>query len=166
MRIIQWLDAVVRAVAAVLMVAMTALVLVDVFWRYVLNSPLGSPQELSVMCMVWVAMLGAATAVKRGSHVSITFFVDAMPPTARRLAGLFSSLVMLALFYLMVSQGWTVVVRGMRQASTVTGIRHGYVALAIPVCGVLAIVYILDKMLFRRRNADGDATTREEPPHA
>jgi TRAP-type C4-dicarboxylate transport system permease small subunit len=170
MRIFDRLDYAVRAAAAFLMAVMTALVLIEVFWRYVLNSPLGAPQELSVMCMVWIAMLGTATAVKRRTHVAITFVVNALPKAAQRVIGVFGNLVMVAFFYLMTSQGWTVVVRGMRQTSTVTGIRHGYVALAIPVCGVLVILYLLDALFFRRSGeipaAGGGTGGAEETFHA
>ncbi|MCD8140140.1 MAG: TRAP transporter small permease [Planctomycetaceae bacterium] len=167
MRIFDWLNSAVRCVASLLMLVMTGLVLLEVVSRYALNRPLGATQELSVMCMVWIAMLGTATAVKSRSHVSITFLVNALPPLGRRVAGLVSNLVMLALFYLMVSYGWTVVVRGMRQTSTVTGIRHGYVALAIPVCGVLCILYPIDLMLFRCVRGGAVAPEpNEEPPHA
>ncbi|MCD8352495.1 MAG: TRAP transporter small permease [Planctomycetaceae bacterium] len=168
MRIFDWLDSAVRFIASILMLAMTGLVLLEVVSRYAFNRPLGATQELSVMCMVWIAMLGTATAIKSRSHVSITFLVNALPPLGRRVAGLVSNLVMLALFYLMVSYGWTVVVRGMRQASTVTGIRHGYVALAVPVCGILCLLYLLDMMVFRRTRieAASDSEPSEEPPHA
>lgn len=166
MRIFDWLDSMIRAIASVLMLIMTTLVLVEVFSRYVLNNPLGATQELSVMCMVWIAMLGTATAVKSRSHVAITFVLNVLPPLARKVIGAAGNLVMIAFFYLTINQGWPVVVRGMRQTSTVTGIRHGYVAAAIPVCGVLSILYILDMLLFRRKRAGNGPNNTEETLHA
>lgn len=145
MRIFDRIDCAIRVLTGILMAVMTALVLIEVFWRYVLNSPLGAPLELSIMCMVWIAMLGTATAVRTRSHIAVTMLVDAMPPGLRRATQFFSYAVMLAVFYIVATQGWTVAMRAMRQLSTMTGIPQGYTALCVPACGVLCMLYILEQ---------------------
>jgi TRAP-type C4-dicarboxylate transport system permease small subunit len=145
MRVFDHIDYGVRVLTGILMGIMTTLVLIDVFWRYVLNSPLGWPQEVSVMCMVMIVMLGTATAVRKRSHIAITMLVDAVPPGLKRVMVLFGYGVQFIVFFLVATQGWTVAVRAMRQLSTITGIPQGYVAGAVPVCGVLCMVYILEQ---------------------
>ena len=159
MRVFDHINYGVRIVTGILMAAMTVLVLIDVFWRYMLNSPLGWPQELSVMCMVWIVMLGTATAVRKKSHIAVTMVVDAVPPGLKRVMTLASYGVQLAVFYLVATQGWTVAVRAMRQLSTITGIPQGYVAGAVPICGALCMLYILEQAWLgiqagKKENAD------------
>lgn len=145
MRVFDRINQAVRILTGILMGIMTVLVLIDVFWRYMLNSPLGWPQELSVMCMVWIVMLGTATAVRKRSHIAVTMVVDAVPPALKRFMVLFSYGVQLIVFYLVATQGWAVAIRAMRQLSTITGIPQGYVAGAVPVCGALCMLYIIEQ---------------------
>lgn len=153
MRVFDHINQAVRIATGILMAVMTTLVLIDVFWRYMLNSPLGWPQEVSVMCMVWIVMLGTATAVRKRSHIAVTMLVDALPPAMKRPMILFSYGVQLVVFYLVATQGWFVAVRAMRQLSTITGIPQGYVAGAVPVCGALCMLYILEQAWLGIRDA-------------
>lgn len=145
MRILDRIDQTVRIFTGILMGVMTLLVLIQVFWRYALNSPLGAPLELSIMCMVWIAMLGTATAVRTKSHIAVGILVDLMPGNMKRAAQFFGYAVMIVVFYLVATEGWTVVLRAMRQRSTITGIPQGYVALAVPACGALSILYVIEQ---------------------
>ena len=163
MRIFDRIDYTVRILSAILLGLMTLLVLIQVFWRYVLNTPLGEPLELSVMCMVWATMLGTASAVRNKSHIAVTMLADAVPPTVRRVMTFVTYGVMLIVFYLISTEGWTVVLRGMRQMSTITGIPHGYVALSIPVCGWLSVVYILEHVWKEIRGTDGPQRAEVTP---
>lgn len=145
MRIFDRLDYTVRVLIGLLMGLMTALVLIDVFWRYMLNRPLGYPQEISIMCMVWIVMLGTAVCIRRKTHVAVTMVTENMPSPGKRFLAFFGIVVMIALFFYIATDGWSVVLRAMRQKSTITGIPQGYVAFAVPVCGVLSIAFLLEQ---------------------
>lgn len=49
-----------KLIVATLLAVMTALILLQVFFRYVLNSPLVWAEELARLNMIWMAFLGAA----------------------------------------------------------------------------------------------------------
>jgi len=66
-------------VAAVFIAAMTASVLLGVFFRYALNNSLPWVEDVSILMMIWVAFLVAPWAYRTGGHVSIEMIVNMFP---------------------------------------------------------------------------------------
>ncbi|KIT16619.1 TRAP transporter small permease [Jannaschia aquimarina] len=73
--------------------AMVIAILVQVFWRYVLNDPLPWPEEAARFLMLWMTGLVAPTAFRRGGFVAIDMVQLALP----RLIGGLLTLVLLGL---------------------------------------------------------------------
>ncbi|MDR1533646.1 MAG: TRAP transporter small permease [Planctomycetota bacterium] len=59
-------------------------VLLQIFCRYVLGSPLVWSEELSRILFIWVALIGWTLAMRHGSHLRIEFLMDKMPAGMRR----------------------------------------------------------------------------------
>jgi len=69
--------------AAALVLIETGILLAGVIWRYVLDAPLTWSDELASILFLWLAMLGAVIALRRGEHMRLTTLVNLMPPRAR-----------------------------------------------------------------------------------
>lgn len=82
-----------RWIAIVAIAVMVAVILVQVFFRYVLNSALPWPDEAARFCMLWMTGLVAPAAYRRGGFVAIDMLETALP----RIAALLLSLVLLLL---------------------------------------------------------------------
>jgi TRAP-type transport system small permease protein len=85
---LRFCDGLVRAAQVaviVLVAAMTANVLLAVFCRYVLGNGLSWSEETSRYLMIWMGFLGTGVALREGSHVAMTFFLDKAGPWLRRL---------------------------------------------------------------------------------
>jgi tripartite ATP-independent transporter DctM subunit len=69
--------------------------------RYLFSSPFAWSDELAAMLFLWLAMLGAVIALRRGEHMRLTAFIRDMPPNRRAwldaLALMLVSAVLLAL---------------------------------------------------------------------
>ena len=57
-----WMDKILSIACAVLLTFMTVLVLIQVFSRYVLNSPVAFTEELVRYSLIWTGFIGAAYA--------------------------------------------------------------------------------------------------------
>jgi tripartite ATP-independent transporter DctM subunit len=69
---------------AALLVAVEIIVLLSgVVSRYVFNSPLTWSDELASILFLWLAMLGAVVALRRGEHMRLTTLVQRMPQRTR-----------------------------------------------------------------------------------
>jgi len=67
-----------------LTVAMTAIVLYDVFRRYVLNDPTIWAFDIASFLLVYIIFLGLGLALQDGSHVSVDLFLELTRGRARR----------------------------------------------------------------------------------
>jgi tripartite ATP-independent transporter DctM subunit len=69
--------------AALLVLAEIALLLASVVARYVFHTPLVWGDELASMMFLWLSMLGAVVAVRRGEHMRMTALLSRVSPQAR-----------------------------------------------------------------------------------
>lgn len=89
------LCALARNLAATLIAVMTAIVLLQIVFRYALNNSLSWTEELAKTMMVWATMLVAPWAYRMGANVSIDLFVEALPGKLRAVLGLLINLLVI-----------------------------------------------------------------------
>lgn len=96
-----------RAIGVVAVALMVVAILVQVFFRYVLNNALPWPDEAARFCMLWMTGLMAPTAFRRGGFVAIDTLVRFLPNALA--AGLSLLLLCLSLGVLLVAVqiGWS-----------------------------------------------------------
>ena len=81
-----------------LLIALTAVVVSQVFARYVLQAPLSWSEELARFLLMWLAMLSAAYAFKTGAHFALRILVMQLPKALRHAVALFVHLVVILFF--------------------------------------------------------------------
>ncbi len=72
-----------EVLAALLVLAETAILFSGVAARYVFHAPLVWSDELASILFIWLAMLGAAVAFRSGSHMRMTAFVASAGPSRK-----------------------------------------------------------------------------------
>jgi TRAP-type C4-dicarboxylate transport system permease small subunit len=80
-RVIDW---VVDSLAALLLLAMSSILAIEVFFRYVLNRPLGWTLETSLFCFVWLVWLGAIGYMREERQIRIDFAETYTPKRVQR----------------------------------------------------------------------------------
>src|SRR3954470_12889609 len=73
----------VEAAAAMLVAVETAVLLAGIVARYVFHNSLVWSDELASILFLWLAMLGAAVAFRRGEHMRMTAVVASAKPAMR-----------------------------------------------------------------------------------
>ena len=96
-----------RGVGIVAVALMVVAILIQVFFRYVLNNALPWPDEAARFCMLWMTGLMAPTAFRRGGFVSIDMAVRALPTRVGAIVSLFLLLVSLTVLIVAVQIGWS-----------------------------------------------------------
>ena len=79
----QWLGSLVAALAALLVIAEIAVLFTGVSARYLFQKPIIWSDELAGILFLWLAMLGAVTAFRRGEHMRMTAFLGMVSPKKR-----------------------------------------------------------------------------------
>lgn len=143
-RIRDRLDRLLERLLAVLMGGMALAVLWQVMSRLVLRNPSSTMEELVRFGLVWVGLLGAAYGFGRHSHLTIDLLAHRLEDNARRRLDLVTQLavIIFALLVLGVGGGRLVnLTLDLGQTSAALGIPRGYVYLALPLSGLVILVY-------------------------
>ncbi|SEP83287.1 TRAP transporter, DctM subunit [Faunimonas pinastri] len=82
-RLDHWLRLLVEGAAAALVVAEIVILFAGVVARYVFQSPLVWSDELAGILFLWLSMLGAVAALRRGDHMRMTGLVTRVRPATR-----------------------------------------------------------------------------------
>lgn len=70
----------------------------QIFSRYILNNPVPWAYEVTVMCYLWMVVLGACYAYRDRSHVTFTLFYDQFGPRVKAVIGFLGNLLMVIAF--------------------------------------------------------------------
>ena len=162
---LQFCDALVWAAQVAVMVlvaAMTVNVLLGVFFRYVLGDALTWTEETSRYMMIWMGFLGTGVALREGSHVAMSFFLDKASPPLRRV--MIQVIRGLSLFFLIgvIWAGGVLVTSISSQSTPVLRISMAWPYLAIPIGSLLIALEMVALMLVDPEGR-GNCT---DPPHA
>jgi TRAP-type C4-dicarboxylate transport system permease small subunit len=134
-----------EVICAAMMTFMTVLGFANVSARY-LGYSMAYTEELLVMLLVWLTMLGTAAGFKRNAHLSMTFLQERLPRLGQRALAILSGVltvgsVVLVMVVCVVYQIPDEILLKSRTLSL--DLPTVYYSLAIPVCGVLVIVRVL-----------------------
>jgi len=96
-----------RAIAVAALALMVAVILAQVFFRYVLNDALAWPDEAARFMMLWMTGLIAPMAYRRGGFVAIDMLERALPVRAAAALTLILLALSLAVLVYAVQIGWS-----------------------------------------------------------
>lgn len=122
-------------------------VLLQIFFRFVLRSPFVWTEELSRCLFIWTCFLGWIIALRRGSHIRVTFFLEMLPAPLKRVVLI--GLQCLAVFFLLYLAwfGGALTLRSANVPTVTLFFTWMYVYLAVPVSAVIMLFYTLLDMI-------------------
>lgn len=140
---LRWLgdaiDITVTLLAALLLIVMFA----NVAARVALNSDIAWNTEFGEFVLLWATFLGGASAARRGAHMRITEFVDAMPPAIGHGVEIATRIGVIGLLGLLIWYGLSITQSTMGQEMTVLHWPMGVQYLAMPVGSAFALVFVI-----------------------
>jgi C4-dicarboxylate transporter DctQ subunit len=93
-----WLARRAENVAAAMLGVMFAAFLIQIFFRYIMNLPVGWTQELSVVLWLWLVLFGAAFVVGEKEEIRFDIIYGAVSANARRVMCIITAIVLIALY--------------------------------------------------------------------
>ena len=127
-----WMDKILSIACAVLLTFMTVLVLIQVFSRYILNSPVAFTEELVRYSLIWTGFIGAAYAFSTREHMSLTLIRD-------KFTGKAHTALLMAIFVFTIG-GFKLAVSASREFSALLGIPRSLVYSIAPISGVFIVL--------------------------
>jgi len=144
------------AIVVGLMVLMTSVVIIGVYYRYVLNDALPWPEELARYSQIWLTWIGGGLALRRGSHIATDFLVSKLPPVPRRVLMWIGNLLVLTFLIIIAVNGVTLVENVAFQTTIALGISMQIPYAAAPIGSVLMIYHLIVMMFIRQSASQGD----------
>jgi TRAP-type transport system small permease protein len=144
-------DRLIEGFCALLMVVLTVTVFIQVFNRFVLQTPLAWSEDLAMLLYQWVVFVGAALGVKRLRHFGIELVVRQFPEFWRHRVELLTPLVMLIVAVVMIAQGYALVKINFNRTFATMDLSYIWAFLPIPLSGVLIIIYLIQIEIRRWR---------------
>lgn len=128
-------------------IAMSVVVILQVFFRFVVYVPFPWSEELARYLMIWMGMVGSFVALRRGRHIGVNSLVERFPPAARRVTAIGLHLVLIAFLALIAREGLSLALFNAMQKSPAMMIPMFFPYLAIPVGAALMIVELVGGVL-------------------
>lgn len=127
--------------AGLLLITMSALVLYQVFTRYVLDNPAAFTEELVTYTLIWTGFVGAAYAFSSRQHMALLFVRDKFPPRSKKILMVATDALVLAFALLVITIGGTqLAMSAAKELSPLLGISRGLVYAVAPISGVFIVV--------------------------
>lgn len=143
-------DASLRALLVILVVALVSSVAWQVLSRYLLEDPSPWTEELARFLLIWIGMLGASYAFHQKAHLGLELLPAKLEGTKATMlryftlaiVALFAGAVLVAGGSNLVSLTWE-----LRQYSAVLGLPIAWVYSVIPLTGVLIVFFCITQAL-------------------
>lgn len=156
MKLLDLLEKITKCLAALFLGAVFVLVVAQVASRYLLEFSFAAASELSIYAMVWSVFLGAAVAFRSNQHIAMDIVKKLAPDGLARVFSIVIFFSLTLFLGVIIVNGYDLSMRAMRQVSPAAGLPVGYVSLAMPVCSVLALVFLIENFVGQFRKAPHD----------
>jgi TRAP-type C4-dicarboxylate transport system permease small subunit len=139
-------------VGGVILAVMAGAVFLQVVLRYLGLTGIDGLEEVPRFLFVWLVMIGSASAMQRGQHTMLDYFVNSAGPRLRALLLVFTNAVGIALFLYLIKLSLVLVPNSQLQSSAGLGLPLGWVYAAIPVGSALIVLPMLRTILVALRS--------------
>jgi len=125
--------------------AMTIAILINVFFRYVLNDPLSWPPEFARFVQVAVTMLASGLAVRYGRHVGVTIIVLRLPIRIQMVIFMATNFLVLSFLMVVLFEGYKLAfIEGPSQLAPSLQVSMMWAFIALPLGALLMIIHVIE----------------------
>jgi TRAP-type C4-dicarboxylate transport system permease small subunit len=137
------------------MAGITILLLVNVFLRYLFSRPFSWAEEVSVLLVVWVVLLGAGLVQKKDGHVAISYLFDLLPVKWKTMTLIFGNLCICAVLAIHLLSAINLLKLQMKASMISVNMSSGFFALAVLVGIAAMLLFTIDSTVkgFKNRNS-------------
>ncbi|MBM3521787.1 MAG: TRAP transporter small permease [Alphaproteobacteria bacterium] len=146
-----------RVFSCLLLAFYLSVILLQVFFRYVLNDSLFWSEEVVRYSLVWGVMLGSALVAYDRGHIKIDVIEAFLPPGGQRVVQFIANALSLSFCLILLWAGWTFVERTWFQNSASLGVPMRSVYLAIPIGAALEAWFTIAARLQAREPSTAES---------
>jgi TRAP-type C4-dicarboxylate transport system permease small subunit len=139
-------------IGGLILAIMSGAVCLQVLMRFMGLTGIDGLEEVPRYLFVWLVMIGAASAMQRGQHTVLDYFVNLLGPRGRALVLVLTNAVGIFLFAYLIKLSLVLVPNAQLQTSAGLGLPLGWVYAAVPIGSALIILPMLRTILVALRS--------------
>lgn len=143
----EWIISIYTGIGAVAMGLLAVMVIFTVICRYCFSLSWKHVSEFNVTLFAFTTFWGLGLNVLKDEHVSINMLYDALPPAAKRVVRCLNLAIMLAVDCVFTRYAWEYTQKMGTQISQGMEIPMRYMYGIMPLCGAIAAVCIVVKLI-------------------
>lgn len=152
-----WAVKVLGWAAAFAMAILVCDVLLGVFTRFIMGSQTRWTEEVAIILIIWVSLLGAAVAYADNAHLGLDYIVEKFHPSVARLTQkIIHLIVLLFALYGLLMGGWGLVGETTNILPAL-GMAKKWVYLALPISGAFFVLFALHGLVAPVEIQDADS---------
>ncbi len=136
-------NAVEKYVPVLMIIAMSVITFMQVFYRYVLAASLPWAEEVGRFLVIAITFMGSAYAFREGTHVSVEAFTNLLPDKLAFGVHIFSRLASIAFFLVLFIFGTRYALDNIYHLAPATRISMAIPYMTVPVGSVMIIVRLV-----------------------
>ena len=145
--ILKWLHRRAQNVAVFLIATMFVCFLLQIFFRYFLNNPLGWTEEVTVLCWLWTILWGVSFVLSDEEEIRFDIVYGIVPQRVRRAFTIIAGVTLIVLFVISLPAAWQYVAFMKRERSAYLHVPFDYLY-SIYVIFVVATIVRHGAMVF------------------
>jgi TRAP-type C4-dicarboxylate transport system permease small subunit len=134
-------------VIAVLLALTVMVALLQVVFRYGLDSSLSWSEELARYLFIWVIFIGMASAARRGQHMAVEALAGVLPGPALRPLAVLVAIISIVFFGVVFYTGVLLTENAIHQQSTALEISVAFVYVSAPIGAALTIGHLVNGLM-------------------
>ncbi|MEK3936600.1 TRAP transporter small permease [Sporosarcina sp. FSL W7-1349] len=144
-RVSYWIDSASRVFLIIFLVSMTAVLATQVVLRYFFQLGIIWSDELARFLMIALVYIGASSAVRDNSHITVSVFEDKFPTLRKWFAPIQWIMIFIYSLFL-IKFGWDTLKVVEAQSSANMGISMAWIYAVIPLSGLLTIIHLVGRL--------------------
>jgi TRAP-type transport system small permease protein len=142
----EYIDRICRAVLLLIMAVMVSTILMQVFFRYVLNAAMPWPEELTIFLLSWMSFIGAAIALKSWQHIGITLFANMLPKKSQQYLSILVKITVLFFAVFLTYTGLLLVQQSTHMVSDALRISMIWPRMSLPIGGAIMVIHMISAL--------------------
>jgi TRAP-type C4-dicarboxylate transport system permease small subunit len=141
-----FLERVLKYTLVILLTAMTIVVVVGIFARYILLVSIPWTEEIARYLMIWAGFVGFGVAYRKKELIAVRLFIDILPANLFRIALFISDILCSVFLIVAVVYGIKLSLINMNQLSPASRIPLSIIYSAIPLGCTLYLFFVVESI--------------------
>ena len=142
-----WLARLFLLLASIALAILVALMVYQVWGRYVLNDTPTWAENLALLLVLVVVLPVAAVGLRENFHLGISFIKELLPPRMKLFTDLFITILLAVFGFLMAFFSFDLVTGTWERNIPLLGIPQGVGYLPLVFCGSLIVIFMIERTI-------------------